>query len=48
MRIVGRLRVGAIMPCIAVAGSDSLNASGAVVEGEVECDGAVAADGIES
>ena len=38
----------AVVPEVLVAGGDGLGGGCAVVEGEVECDGAVAAYGIES
>ena len=36
------------MPGIAIASGDGFSACGAVVDGEVQCDGAVATGGIES
>ena len=40
--------IGAVVPGVAVTGGDFLEASGAMVEGEVEGGGAVATLGIES
>ena len=48
MRIESGLRIYAVMPEVLVTGGDSLGGVGTIVEGEMESDGAVTADGIEN
>ena len=46
-RVDSRGSVDSTIPRVAVAGFVLLNGATAVVEGEEECDGAIATDGIE-